>query len=212
MRKPHKVFADTMILKFGVIRRPAIEWRGVRWGPIEQRLPVYTMAPPERAIPEWLKKEVNCLRAVATFALEGRVEIYINDEIRLEVASTKYGSLVSGRESLFYGVKIKTIPPPFEYDRIIVHWQDTRQDIDRHRENILGTKRDQRFNQLKDALGANKNADAFHIYSAEKAGLDYYLTMDRKLINSIRNQRGVTFNIKVLYPSEFVAEIAGYAV
>ena len=49
--------------------------------------------------------------------------------------------------------------------------------------------------------------DLYHVYSAEEAGLDCFLTLDKKLAAPLRGQARVTLTIEVLYPSELLARL-----
>jgi predicted nucleic acid-binding protein len=51
-------------------------------------------------------------------------------------------------------------------------------------------------------LRAGKAVDAFHILTAERAGLDAFLTTDRRLINTVRAATNWRFRVRVLSPVE----------
>jgi hypothetical protein len=64
-----------------------------------------------------------------------------------------------------------------------------------------------RHGRVPAGMGCDKDADAYHIYSAECARLDYFLTLDKKLIKSVRHQRRLIFSVDVVLPSELVAKM-----
>ena len=102
------------------------------------------------------------------------------------------------------------VPDPGFYSRIVASSYHTGKDLDELRQHLFAADFDQRFNQIKHAAAGNKNADAFHILSAERAGVEYFVTIDKKLINSLRNQQRVQLGVKVVFPSDLLHEASDW--
>lgn len=70
---------------------------------------------------------------------------------------------------------------------------------------------DRIFRGLVAALGKSNSLDAWHIRTAEAHGLPYFLTMDRKLLKTIRAQSGhpaiKTLTTKVVSPSDLARSL-----
>ncbi len=198
-----------MILRFAVAEEPSLRKQTVLWGDRDVSADIATTIPRARR-EDWLQYEIDYLPQIANLIREGRIEACVTAELRLEVACLKFGGLVTTEYSIFHGLHIRALPPPFPYQRIVASAFHTSEELDSLRESVLRTNFDKRFNELKAAVGGNKNADAFHILSAERAGVDYFLSADRRLINSLRNQRAVIPTVKIAYPSEFLHAFSGY--
>jgi predicted nucleic acid-binding protein len=116
---------------------------------------------------------------------------------------------VASELSVFHGIRFRTLRDPFPYSRIVASAHHTSEELDKLRDSIFATDIDSRFNEIKWAAGGNKNDDAFHILSAERASVDYFVTSDKKLINSLRNQQRIKLAVKVVYPSELLRDVRG---
>ena len=54
----------------------------------------------------------------------------------------------------------------------------------------------------------NTLIDLFHVYSAETAGMDYFVTADKKsLVERLREQTKVSLGVDVVYPSEPISRL-----
>jgi hypothetical protein len=149
----------------------------------------------------WLQYEINALPRIAELARMGRFELCINTEVDFELA---WLPPVIPELSVFNGLCLRRIPDPFFYGRIVASPYLACKELDDLRQKIFAARFDERFNKIKQAAGGNKNADAFHILSAERAGVEYFVTADKRLINSLRNQRRVQLGVKVVFPSELL--------
>ncbi|OGP41631.1 MAG: hypothetical protein A2090_06470 [Deltaproteobacteria bacterium GWD2_42_10] len=81
--------------------------------------------------------------------------------------------------------------------------------------NFLSSIKNKRFLELQKMTGAYQGAkklnrnqllDAFHIWCAEHNKCDYFLTLDFKLVNVIRRQKGATLS-ELVTPSELMNKL-----
>jgi hypothetical protein len=202
------IFLDAQVLRFAVFEKPAMTKQTVRWGDLTITQDVAGVPVPSRTRREGnealLQYEIDCIPKLAELTRLGRFEPYINTEVDFEIAWLDLGALINTELSFFHGITLRKVPDPFPYGRIVASSHHTVKELDELRQHIFATDFDERFNEIKQAAGGNKNADAFHILSAERAGLEYFVTVDKKLINSLRHQRRVQLSVKVVYPSELL--------
>jgi hypothetical protein len=203
------IFLDAMILRFAVAEEPATTKQTIRWGDCDVTLDISTTAPRTR-LEGWIQYEIDCLPQIAELVRCGQLEPCINNELRLEVACLKFGGLVASELSVFHGIRFRALHNPFPYSRIVASAHHSSKELDDMRESVFASDFDRRFNDIKQAAGGNKNADAFHILSAERAAVDYFVTTDKALINSLRNQQRVQLALKLVYPSELLHDVCGW--
>lgn len=60
---------------------------------------------------------------------------------------------------------------------------------------------------LTKALGGGKDADAYHILCATWAGADFFLTADKRLVNSARQQKAIELKTRLAFPTELVESL-----
>lgn len=110
--------------------------------------------------------------------------------------------------AIFFGAPVTMVEPPFKYERIVVGGPESQADF-------VKSLKISRLNQLAVACGAmqgetinaNQLMDAFHIYCAEAANATYFLTMERKLIRLIERHRRFPPRLKVVLPSQLLADL-----
>ena len=80
---------------------------------------------------------------------------------------------------------------------------DKKGDAKARRKQFFASLTLPRLNELRGALGANKDADAFHILTAERAGLNVFLTDDGRLLQRIAGIK-VELYVRVLSPAQLL--------
>lgn len=198
-----KVFFDTNILKLSVRRQYAAIPQETSWGPhiIKWDLEV-VIDKPRR--PGWLQQEIDALERLAPLVRSGLIEACICSEIVNETLFIPGMWQQNTELGIFEDVEFQDVSEPDFFGSLRIAF-GRGFDPKKIREEFLSTTIYPRFNRLKEALGGNKNADAFLIWTAESNQLPYFLTTDRKLINSVRLQRKCIFGTHLLYPTELLA-------
>lgn len=184
-----KVFIDTNVLKWGLLNEPEILQKQVS----------------ER---DFLLREVSAIRTVIGLARAQKLILFENMENTIEKMWTTNFRKNRGIGDLLNGVKIEYVEPPYFHARVLGGLGFSKQQATDLLNSSFKNCKIARFVEIKSALGNNKNADAYHIYSAEKAEMDYFLTMDKKLLNSARSQKKIRFVTEILYPSELAKRMA----
>lgn len=186
--KTPKVFIDTNVLKWGLLSEKKIL----------QKQP---------STREFLFREISAIRKIIAFARDKKIVLYENMENMIEKMWTTNFRQSRDIGNLLNGVIIEYIEPPYYHARVLGGLGLSKQQLTNLRDSSFKNCKTSRFVEIKSALGNNKDADAYHIYSAEKAGVNYFLTLDKKLVNSVRSQKKVKFLVEILYPSELVKTI-----
>ena len=135
-----------------------------------------------------------------------RVELLSHHEVRWELAGLPPSHDSRG---LFYDAPIRMVPDPFPYGRIVV---GAGLDANELFVQLLLSVDDPEFLKLQKATGArqgqnvsaNQLLDAFHILCADRAGADFFLTTDLKLVRSISAQRKHAPRVPVIDPARLL--------
>ena len=156
---------------------------------------------------EKLRLERRAILDLIALARRGEIFLFQNLESKIEEMFINNISSSRRRWELWQGVEIKSVEPPFKYSRIVAGLGLRKKQLTEIRDKVLSACQDKRFKEIAQAIGGNKNDDAYHILSAERAGIEYLVTVDTRLINSVRHS-SIPLSVKVGYPSELVAELA----
>lgn len=205
--KMHTVYVDANVFQISVTHRPSDVARHVLWGGRLHKwlTRVMTAWHPRQA---WLREQAAALPYVGEQARRGQLRLLTGPEVRCETFFLKHGQLAWTGASTFAGAAVEVVDPPFYLDRVFIAHSDQRGDAAARRDFALSRTDDARFNELKRAAGGNKDADAYHIRCAEHAQADVFLTTDKRLKNSLVNQKLVSLRTTLLYPTELVALLA----
>jgi hypothetical protein len=209
---PDQVFLDAQIIKFStesVLLRPKAQPEVIEWGGQTLSVPVQ-----EFVTHRWrdklegdIRNETDLLPDVAALAGKGRVSFVTDGELDMEVWGLP-GSF--GRRTVMSGAKIERVPPPFEYSRVVSGPSGSFQE---HRSDFIRSVNDPRFLELAKACGAfdgsevgeNQLWDAFHLWTAERSGVPFFLTVDFKLIRRTATAPKSGPRTTLLRPSELLA-------
>jgi len=209
-----KVLIDTSVLSHAVRLQRSEEARTVEWGGAT-RTWFATVLEPKPAEPEWLQKEIDALPPIAAFAREGRLQLFTSPEIDFELWEGPPDGMRRTPLSLFQGVELHRAPAPFNYTRVVASYLDrpgdpkTRRpsDAKTRRRRFFATLNEPRFNELRQAVGTKRAADAFHILTAERAGLSVFLTDDESLLKRVARIK-VDLEVRVLSPTQLLDAVA----
>ena len=177
----------------------------VQWGHLAVTLPVETVIPKPRleGSHAWRQKQLDCLPRVAHLAESGRIKLFKTIEIDFE-GWGRPGVVSKGTEiDLFRNVRVEEIPPAVNRTMC---WSGLEGETKEKKQNFLDGIRQKRFQDLKAVIGSNHAGDIFHLWSAENAGIECFLSADHKFINAVTNakgnRKGIQIKVDVLSPSE----------
>lgn len=212
-RSVPRVFLDTNILKLAVDERAV--WRScpktVTWGPI---LVTADVAEPGLQYPNQklvlkMQQQARCLPKIAALAKAGTVALWVQDEVLMEFMGLPR---IRGTKGLFYKAPLQRIPAPHEYSRIVASGCNSARDL---QVGFVRGIQSKRLSELARACGVhnggkhadNQMIDAFHLWCAESAGADYFLTCDMRLINALRRSRLAPAAPELVTPTELLAVV-----
>ena len=160
----------------------------------------------------WLTSQLDAIPRIGEFARKGHIKCFVSELVMLELTDQPRGRHATGMLGDFRDVRFEEVPPPLPLPAEItdsqIPWTTRRDRITRWLQHCS----DERFVELKSALQSpmkdNKLIDLFHVYSAETAGLDYFVTADKKsLVERLREQTKVSLGVDVVYPSELISRL-----
>ena len=198
-----KVLLDASVLSHAVRLRRSLEARTVKWGGQEHEwfASVLEEKPPTDS---WLQEQINASSGIADLANRSLIELFVSAELEFELWDGPPDALRRTGLSLLEGVTLQRAPDPLPYGRIVVSYTDRDGDAKERWLEFLKGIDDERFTKLRKCIGGNKDADAFHLLTAERAQLDVFLTNDKRLINAVRHSTELDTSVRVLSPSELL--------
>jgi predicted nucleic acid-binding protein len=179
------------------------ENKKIKWG--NREYDVVSYKPGVRYPNEKLKKnnlefynEVNLLPKVAFLGLWKRVQFVYTREVDFERGKIPW--MMNPKYGKFYNAPLAKLKSPITADFAT-----------REFEKLLQSIEHPRLNELKKITNASQGNhkiqqlyDAYHIWSAEYNNCDYFLTLDKKLHNSIRNRKKYPLKVEIVYPSDLI--------
>lgn len=208
------VFVDTNVLKFSATELTRFQARPTRvnWGGKGIELLVHDVVqtnPNLGILNKTLRVEADLLPSLAELGRQGAVEYIMQLEAKLE--SWGLRNMDSDRGD-YYGTPIRFVEGPFKYSRTV--GGAGIEVVDRQFE-FLKSIDHPRFAELQRMTGAYQGAnemnrnqllDAFHLWCAEHAGAEFFLTLDFKLIKVVARSPSKSV-VRLVRPSELVASV-----
>ena len=186
------------------------------WGDITQEVETEAVRPrpPRPSNEAWLQSELDLVPEIGEAARREEIMCFDNQEVRFELHNLRYGGLVRSRMSALHGVTIGKIPPPLPERAVVFGGGASLKQQKKLWVTWLRSCTDPRYAELRSALSNlgtladNTLVDLYHLYSAEKAGLDIFLTLDKNsFAEPLRSQGQTKLGISVLYPSELLSRL-----
>jgi predicted nucleic acid-binding protein len=210
MKHYRRVFLDTCVVKHSIRRRTRLQR--------SEHSSVYEIVeedPTARVRDEPLRTEIDLLSKVAECAKRGDIELLWHIESLTEFLGIY--SFPGGGSSELIEVGVTNVKEPIDYNFISSPLQfPFNQTSKTSQIKFLKNIKHERYLELRKACGANQGTqvrenqllDAFHIWCAEHAGATHFLTTDFKLIRVVHSYKTAPPQVRVVTPSELLAEIA----
>ena len=158
-----------------------------------------------------LKRDAVFLPILAKAGLLGHIKFLRSPEIDMEAAGLPSTASASGR---FFGCPVEQVKLPTNSPRM---WLGGGRSADEWTDSFLASISHPRFKELCKVVGAyqgeknplhrNQARDALHIWTAEEAGADAFLTMDYKLGKMIKNDPKKRVPLKIYSPGEVLKDL-----
>ena len=192
-----KVLIDLSVRKDALTHRTVVEKRIIEWGdiPREREVAVRKSFPP-RSDEDFRLEQITYIAALPELVSAGHIELFQSVELLMEDARNKRRDPGYLGLDVLEGVPIGSVKSPvfrtivFGHNRSIGTTED---------EQIAFFKSitDERFREIRRALDDGKDrhiGDAYHFWTAEHAGLDIFLTTDRKFIRVFEQKAAKKIN------------------
>ena len=202
-----RILLDTNIRRLATTHRTEMVPRPIKWGPIGQTLAVAQRKPyPPRQDETFILEQLPCLAALCKAARGGTFEFYTTFELQME--EFRQRGPVEGYLgiNLFRDVPVKRAECPVV--RSIAVGAGTNTGITEEEQmDFFRSIQHPRFLQIRKAVGDAHVDDAFHLWSAEHAGLDAFLTLDARFKKVVFNKRKQILSaVAVVHPKELCEE------
>lgn len=229
---PIRVLLDRNLRDNALRARAAARLQTVRWGDTDVSAKIAGIMGKRLPPPGWLREQVLCLPTVASLAREGRLALFSCTEIGFEEASAtmpfrnQYGDIFAGvkidelesavERSYFYQTIdfSKHIDGDYvaEFIRSFLLTLDEKKSVPLIREHmkvpefcLRNLENVGRFRELCKGLTTSDHLrDAFHLWTAEVHGLDYFLTADQGFINVMTQTKRVNLPTRPICPTQLL--------
>jgi predicted nucleic acid-binding protein len=233
---PIRVLLDRNLRDHALRARPAGRLQTIRWGDTDVSAKIAGIMGKPLPPPGWLREQVLCLPTVASLARQGRLAMFSCTEIGFEEASatmpfrSQYGDIFAGvtidelesavERSYFYQTIdfSKHISGDYvaEFIRDFLLKLDESKSVPLIREHakvpeffLRNLENVERFRELCKGLTTSDHLrDAFHLWTAEVHGLDYFLTADQGFINVMTQTKRVNLPTRPICPTQLL-EVVG---
>jgi hypothetical protein len=205
-----KILLDRSVERYAVTHVTRMVPRAVKWGSRRFQVPVAQRCfdrPGEDEL--FIQDQLPYLVSLCNFAREGGVEFRTSSELFMEAVRQPTSTQGYLGIDFLSGIPKTTVPCPVErfssckkvIDPIVDFGKDEQLDFFR-------TIQHPRFLHLRSTLGDAQLADAFHLWTAEEAALDVFLTLDRKFANNVHNRRKtIGSTVAVMFPKDVCERI-----
>lgn len=158
-----------------------------------------------------LRREVEVLPTLAALQEAGKVVYAVNLETILETWNLP--GMMGCKTGMFYRAQIENVTPPLKYSRLVVGGLPGLGLPEDMQFDFLSSVTHKRFLEIQRLTGAyqgdkprnrNQLIDAFHLWCAEHARCDFFLTLDFKLIRVVRGR----LPVRLVKPSELLIAVA----
>jgi hypothetical protein len=234
-----RILIDRNLERHAVTHTTRTTPQPVKWGPLQLDVPVVQRCHDEpREDESFLREQLPYLVSLCCAAKERKLEFCTSRELEEEARRQPVSKQGNLGIDWFAGVEMTNVPcpvdrfslmsgtigPDFDFTKVlreaylsvdaIALWNKGLfdPDPDTQKSKQLDFFRwiiHPRFVHLKTTLGGAQLADAFHLWTAEEAHLDVFLTMDKKFLNNVRNRlKAIGFAVSVMAPKELCDQIA----
>lgn len=168
---------------------------------------------------KWKQEEIDWLPTLAKLSQSDEIALYTYKELQYESwfrgGRPRVGNIFSGcsvsfvepaiERSCFVAqdlLKHAKAEEKMSFCQKLLDWADTRQTIFEQSRHTFPILTQQSLNDLKRykeicaGLSHEQRQDAFHLWTAEVNGMDYFLTVDKKFMNAMTKSKPKQFQLK----------------
>ncbi|WP_137157319.1 hypothetical protein [Rhizobium sp. FKL33] len=208
-----KVFVDTNILKFSAVKKHVYRKKKttINWGGAEFQADIYephTVNDLQKIKNEVQRRDALFLCMLAYAGISELLNFYFHRAVDLEAWGLPGMASPSGR---FFGCPVHDVPDPHPPRSRII--SGGNKEPKEHSLDFISSIKHPRFVELMKMTGAyqgknrplnlNQALDAYHIWCAESANIDYFLTMDYSLKRVVEHSKTET-SVKIVTPDQLI--------
>ena len=198
-----KVLIDRNIEINALTHKTVLVPQVIRWGSHDQIIEVAQRAHfPPRDGESFRRVQLPWLATLCNFAKQGKLEFFTSHEMRMEKLRQKGHCEGYLGINLLRDVPVKSIRSPVQRSILIAPTGSIGVTEEEQMEFFRSIQHP-RFLQIRSAAGDAHIDDAFHLWAAEEAGLDVFLTMDQRFWRVANQKKKVIHSaVPVMTPKE----------
>jgi hypothetical protein len=234
MPKPVSVLVDNCITSLSDIMVPTGKEDEISWvgGTKKYTISGYIRKSPRNENEQWLQRQIDALPTIARLARDGGISCHTYSELEYE-AMLRPGSFPANIiGDLFENVEFSRVNAPITRSRFFsgderfvqreavidfckwlhdpkVESLADRTDFQRllPEFELNNLRHVGRFRDICQGLSKKQFPDAFHLWTAEVSGLDYFLSTDKKFIQAITKLDKTDLPCKPISPEDLLSEL-----
>lgn len=183
-----KVLIDRNIEINAITHKTMLASRAIKWGPHYHTLDVAERVHfPPRDDEAFRREQLRFLAALCASAKQGNPELFSSYEIRMEMLRQKGRSEGYLGMNLLRDVPIRNVPSPAQRS-IAIAADLTMGTTEDEQMEFFRSITHPRFLHIRKHAGDAHIDDAFHLWTAEEAKLDAFLTMDKRFYGVVKQK------------------------
>jgi hypothetical protein len=176
----------------------------------------------------WLTANVNALSKISDAARTGKIEFFTYSELNFEWMRGRGSNVEHSPYDPFSGIPMGNVFPALERSRFAsssffdynkkeklvsfvillnkienVHLDKLKKYINFNNFELNSLNDLDKFKKLLNCITENHYADAFHLWTAERNKIDFYLMIEKRFINAVRAASFDEFDCQSLTPAEY---------
>ncbi len=204
-----KVLIDRNIEINAITHRTMLASRTIKWGPHYHKLDVAErvyFAP--RADEAFRREQLPFLAALCASAKRGEPEFFSSHEIRMEMFRQKGRSEGYLGMDLLRDVPISNVPSPTQRS-IVIGSSGNIGTTENEQMDFFRSITHPRFLQIRTFTGDAHIDDAYHLWTAENAKLDAFLTLDKRFYQVVKQKKNLIDSaVLVVTPRDLCEHLA----
>ncbi len=233
-QRPIKALVDTSVLRASELAQPQNEVKTIHFGEIQQDFAIAGFErkrlPPQDQ--DWKRDQLLLLPTIRKLAQFGRIQFFTYNELQFETWHGASGRSLSPKGDMLHGIEITRIESAIE--RSFLQQSSLEQHITKNAfvefiefllkltpdlvlqlTDVLRNRMPQgqlnnlsRLTELRllcEIATRKSYPDAYHLWTAQCAGIDAFLTLDRRFSNAINGTRNAPGPSRPISPAQLVA-------
>jgi hypothetical protein len=198
-----KVLIDRSIEINVITHKTVLSPQLIRWGPHAQIIEIAQRAHfPPRDDEKFREEQLPYLATLCNFAKEGRLQFLTSHEMRMERLRQRGRCEGYLGINLLQDVPVRSVRCPVQRS-FLIGPSGSHGVTEEEQMEVFRSIQHPRFLQIRNANGDAHIDDAFHLWTAEEAALDTYLTMDQRFWRVVNQKKRIVDSaILVMTPKE----------